>query len=57
MCCDTARPSFIAGLNRICLAAAIARSVNPYGNPDTALMFVTAPLDENTARNTTVPLT
>jgi hypothetical protein len=57
MYCDTARPSFIAGLNLIFRAAAIAFSVNPYGNPDTALIPVTCPLEENTARSTTVPET
>ena len=57
MYCDTARPSFIAGVNRICLAAAIALSVNPYGRLDTARMLVTCPPDDKTARSTTVPET
>ncbi len=53
----TARPSFCAGVNRICLAAAIARSVNPSGNPFTTCMFDTAPFAPNTNRNFTNPVT
>ena len=53
---DTGRPSFIAGANLICRAAAIARSVNPKGKPDTERIFVTCPLEVNTARSTTVPV-
>ena len=55
--CDTGRPSFCAGWNRIDRAAAIAFSVNPSGNPFTTAMFVTCPDDANTNRNFTVPIT
>jgi hypothetical protein len=45
-----------AGVNLICRAAAIAFSVNPYGNWLTGLMLVTSPELDNTAFNTTVPV-
>jgi len=38
---ETGRPSFVAGMNLICLAAAIAFSVRPSGSFETATMFVT----------------
>lgn len=52
---ETACPSFDAGMNFIALAAAIALSVKPCGSPLTALIEVTSPEREKTARNTTVP--
>jgi hypothetical protein len=56
MYCDTARPSLVAGVNWILLAAAIAFSVNPYGKLLNALMLVTAPLEEKTILKVTVPV-
>jgi hypothetical protein len=55
--CETFLPSFSAGLKRICLAAAIAFSVNPSGSPFTTEMFATCPDDASTNRNFTNPVT
>jgi hypothetical protein len=43
MYCATARPSFCAGVKRICFAASIAFSVRPCGRYLTTPMFVTSP--------------
>jgi hypothetical protein len=55
--CDTVLPSFCAGVNLICLAAAIALSVNPSGNPFTTCIFDTAPDDDKIIFNLTCPVT
>jgi hypothetical protein len=53
---DTARPPFIAGMNLIWRAAAMARSVSPNGSELNARIWTTSPELEKTARNITVPL-